>query len=403
MRIITAALALGIFQSVVMAQAKFEKGYLIEEGGDRTLCFIKNQDWKNNPTQFKYQLELDGEVLTGSLDQVREFGIGSSVRYVRATVELDRSKSDLKNLSLQRAPEFETETLFLKVVIEGEATLYRYEERNLKRYFFKIGSDEIQQLVYKQYNYNGVIKENNYYYQQLLVLQESCSSISEQVIQDTEYKERAFRNLFIMYNTCVDVAYSEYGTNANFSSININLVPAIGIANFDLSSGRVVDRDFTMNGKVIWRIGAELEAVLSSNNDRIAIIMEPRFQFYEASDEKDDKALELTYNSFQLTLGARYYFPVNEDSRFFVNAAGLIDVPLGDPQMKFDFPVRNSVIVDEFGMIPNIVLGGGYKYKDRLGLGVQFIPSIDLLSESAFYRSNVGIFSLQFMYTLVKL
>jgi hypothetical protein len=41
------------------AQITFEKGYFINNSGDRTECFIKNIDWRDNPTKFEYKMQID--------------------------------------------------------------------------------------------------------------------------------------------------------------------------------------------------------------------------------------------------------------------------------------------------------------------------------------------------------
>lgn len=38
-------------------QINFEKGYFKDNNGKQTDCFIKNEDWKNNPYTFKYKLQ----------------------------------------------------------------------------------------------------------------------------------------------------------------------------------------------------------------------------------------------------------------------------------------------------------------------------------------------------------
>ena len=37
------------------AQTSFEKGYFINNEGQKTDCLIKNIDWKDNPTEIKFK------------------------------------------------------------------------------------------------------------------------------------------------------------------------------------------------------------------------------------------------------------------------------------------------------------------------------------------------------------
>lgn len=43
---------------ITNAQIIFEKGYYITNDDQKIDCFIKNNDWKYNPSEFDYQLYL---------------------------------------------------------------------------------------------------------------------------------------------------------------------------------------------------------------------------------------------------------------------------------------------------------------------------------------------------------
>lgn len=50
------------------AQVKFKKGYYLDNSGQSVDCFIKNNDWKNNPAGFDYQLKEGSAVLKGRIE-----------------------------------------------------------------------------------------------------------------------------------------------------------------------------------------------------------------------------------------------------------------------------------------------------------------------------------------------
>src|SRR5690606_2810585 len=114
-------------------------------------CLIKNIAWSRNPKGFQYKLTADGEISNATLETVKEFRVAGAAKYVRANVKIDRSPKSLSNLSPDRNPIFKEELLFLKVVVEGKATLYSYEDATLSRFFYKIPDNEISQLAYKMY------------------------------------------------------------------------------------------------------------------------------------------------------------------------------------------------------------------------------------------------------------
>ncbi len=96
------------------AQINFEKGYFINNSGDKTECLIKNIDWKNNPTEFLYKLLENDTPKTATIEMVKEFGINNISKYSRANVNIDRSSEMADKLSTNKSPVFNEEQLFLK-------------------------------------------------------------------------------------------------------------------------------------------------------------------------------------------------------------------------------------------------------------------------------------------------
>src|SRR5690606_726233 len=132
-------------------QIKFEEGYFIDNQGNRIDCLIKNTDWKNNTLSFEYKASENASVQQADIEDVQEFGVLEYMRYKRFTVEIDRSSKNVNALSTKKQPEFNTETLFLRQLIQGNANLYVYEDGNLKRYFFSVNDASVNQLIYKTY------------------------------------------------------------------------------------------------------------------------------------------------------------------------------------------------------------------------------------------------------------
>ncbi|HET7179771.1 MAG TPA: hypothetical protein VFI14_08605 [Chryseosolibacter sp.] len=80
-----------------------------------------------NPNKFEYRLTPESDIKTGTLETVKRFGISnSSYQYERFMVDVDWSGSKGNALSTHYAPEYSTEKLFLRIVLEGEASLYAF-------------------------------------------------------------------------------------------------------------------------------------------------------------------------------------------------------------------------------------------------------------------------------------
>jgi len=135
----------------VVGQIFFEKGYIINSANQKKECFIKNVDWRNSPTYVEIKYSMNGDIETISFEEILEFGIDGASKFIRRSVLFDKSSDHLDHLSLEKAPSFELETLMLKVLVEGKASLYYYTQGSFQRFFFANNGSEIQQLVYKKY------------------------------------------------------------------------------------------------------------------------------------------------------------------------------------------------------------------------------------------------------------
>jgi len=177
-----------ILSTNIYSQITYEKGYYINNKGQRTEGLIKNIDWQRNPSDFLFiQSEADQPVKM-TIDSVAEFGVIGLSRYIRKTVKIDRSSELNDELSLERAPLFKEEHLFLRVLIEGKQSLYEYLDGNLRRFFIESDKSAIEQLIFKSYlTEKNELAVNTDFRKQLWV-HFRCDAITMQEIQKTDYE-----------------------------------------------------------------------------------------------------------------------------------------------------------------------------------------------------------------------
>lgn len=126
------------------SQIVFENGYFINESDQKINCLIRNVEWMNNPTSFQYKLSREDSVQKADTKTVKEFSIIGESKFIRATVKIDKSSNILEKLSSDRNPVFVEETLFLKLLVEGNASLdgseyHSFDLTKGKSIFFGIG------------------------------------------------------------------------------------------------------------------------------------------------------------------------------------------------------------------------------------------------------------------------
>jgi hypothetical protein len=196
-----------IFKSY--AQVLFEKGYYINNSNERIECLIKNYDWKNNPTYFEFKLAQNASIEKAVIQNTKEFGIYDVSKFIRASINIDRSNSSLNKFDSKESPNFNQEQLFLKIIIEGKGSLFFYEDENLTRFFFSVNESEIEQLIYKEYLLDNKITQNNRFKLQLYEALK-CSIMSTNDFKNINYNGKDLSKLFIKYNNCVDSKYVSF-------------------------------------------------------------------------------------------------------------------------------------------------------------------------------------------------
>lgn len=341
------------------SQIDYEKGYLIDNSGKRTECFIKNYDWKNNPTTIEYKLSNDSNALEGTLKEVAEFGVDNFSKYVRANVDVDRASIDLNNYDFSRIPNYKPEILFLKVIKEGNVVLYSYEEGNLNLYFIRAKEGKIEQLVNKPYKIDNLQTGfYQYFRQQLLNAFEDCKDIKE-AVEKTKYNKTGLESVFVKYYQCSGQTVAEINKNKPKSDFNLSIRPGIAMNSFAYEGDSFTGSDVDFGNKSSVRLGVELEVVLPFNKGKWALLAEPNYKAVSFSKTVPTYG-EVTADikTINVSLGVRHYMFLNTKSKLFLN-------------LVYNVNVSNSstggyqFALDEFDINQgdNFSAGLGYKYK----------------------------------------
>jgi len=218
---------------------------------------------------------------------VVEFGILPGVKYQRYTAKLDTSDDNLESMSKSWLPEFRQQQVFLKVLVEGKASLYIYRTREWTRFFFRINDTTPEPLIFKRYSKNdGTISENFSYVSQIRDSL-SCASMQLDNAPAFSYEARALSRLFIAYNTCSNACYTDYRAKDAKTLFHLNIRPGLNLSDLvvkeNANNGSSGDTHYPYGQKLSVRIGAEAEFVLNFGKNKWAIIFEPAYQYYKVN------------------------------------------------------------------------------------------------------------------------
>ncbi|HEY9169319.1 MAG TPA: tRNA modification GTPase [Lutibacter sp.] len=388
------------------AQISFEKGYFINNTDQKTDCFIKNIDWKNNPSEFQYKLSENGEPETTDIKSVKEFGILGKTKYNRFEVNIDRSSENINDMSAVKNPIFKEDVLFLKVLVEGKATLYYYENENLRRYFYKTDQSDIEQLIYKSYltPENNVAKNNAF--KQQLWLNLVCQSISLKSIENTDYEKNNLVDLFVKYNECSNSSFSLFEKKQHKDLFNLTLRPGLNSTSLSIQNSMVNYRDVDFGNKTGLRFGVEAEFIMPFNKNKWALIIEPTYQYFKSEKEiiyaqtltiTSKINVNVDYESIEIPFGIRYYSFLNPNSKLFFNASLIYDIPLSSTI----YADRKQIIDLEINSQINLTYGLGYNYIDKYSLELRLGQAREILGKYTSWSSKYETVSLIFGFTIL--
>lgn len=366
------------------AQVSFEKGYFILNEGKKIECYIKNLDWLDTPTNFKYKIQLDdSEIKTESIESTQEFGIENECTYKRFKIKIDRSNDnlngDLNEITRDRNPKWREETIFLKTLIEGDAILYCYIEGNVNKFFYSTKKIPTEQLVHINYTSNdGVtISENNEYKKQLFDNVKS-SKITEKDIQNLTYKKTDLINYFKKYNNLTSSSNEKGDTKANKNQFFIKVTPGVSIISLSTTDNINSKFNVEFDNKATFKIGTEAEYIFSVNKNKWSLFLNLTYQKYQ--NEKNYVApsgsftgnseipynVKIDYSSIQFPIGIRHYMFLNQNSKIFINALYSFDIN-GKTNITYTNMTAGSNQKANFESISdtNLAFGLGYNFKNK--------------------------------------
>lgn len=387
------------------SQISFEKGYFIDNSGQKTECYIKNNDWGSNPTDFKYKLSENGEIKTNDIESVKEFGIYNIIKYIKAIVQIDISSENINELSTDKNPEFNKVQLFLKVLVEGKANLY--EGGSYKKFFYNIDNSNIEQLIFKSYKKEDQIDVNNQFRIQLWN-NLKCSNISMDEISKLNYQKNSLIKLFSEYNKCNNTDFIDYAEKQQSKRkvFNFNIRPRINNSSLTIQSETINYENTDFGKKMNFGLGIETELILPFNKSKWALIIEPTYQNFKVTKTKGYNSAiggeiiaAVKYSSIEIPVGLRYYFFLNQNSKIFINACFVYDLNLNSG-VEFSMDGRSGIYSRDFNNSSNFAFGIGYKLFDKYSIEVKFNTTRNVLNEYVTWNSEYKTTSVILGYTL---
>ena len=388
------------------AQISFEKGYFINNSGEKIDCLIKNVEWRNNPISFEYQFVQNGSLMIENIKSVKEFGIYNSSKYLRSTVKIDKSADHINNLSDDKNPIFVEEQLFLKVLVEGKSNLYLYENGNLQRFFYNKNNANIEQLVFKNFkDSEDKTGENNQFRQQLWN-DLKCHNITMNKMANLKYQKNSLIAFFAAYNKCNNSEFVNYDGKVKRDLFNLSIRPRLNNSSLFIKDLVPNSSDIDFGNKVGFSIGVEAEYILPYNKNKWAITIEPIYQNFKSEKtiygslfSGGEQIATVNYNYIEIPLSVRHYFFLNNNGKIFVNASYIFDFN-SKSSLEFTRAPNTNISSAKLATRSNFGFGAGYKFRNKYSLEMRWQTSRNVTGDYVYYNSYYKTSSIIFGYSL---
>lgn len=398
-----------LFTSSFYAQINYDKSYFIDNNGNKTECFIKDRDKKDNPTTFEYKLSVnDSQLMKGDIKNVKEFKIENVLKYERATVKLDTSTVNLNSLNENKDPQWKEVTVFLEVLVDSKVSLYEYKSGNTKRFFYKTESGTIEQLIHKKYTVNddtGTKLVSNNDFQKQLWQNVNCGNRSIDDFLKLKYGQKDLMKYFIEYNKCKKNTIVSFDKKSESGSINFKA--NLGVSSASLSiSNHVTNVLSDFDKKTSFTAGGEIEWVLPVNRNKWALYLAPNYNSYKSPGMGisynrgpfgSDTVIEnwnASLSYIDVPIGVRYYIFISDNSRIFIAGSYIIsnmlssDIHQDQGTYQVEAKIRNRLGV-----------GIGYSYKNKINVELKY-SSANIFDNYVYWDSSYNSTSLVFGYTI---
>jgi hypothetical protein len=274
--------------------------------------------------------------------------------------------------------------LFLKILIEGKASLYYYKGQNIERFFYSVNAgDSIKELIYKNYiDENNQVQSNKAYIQQLWQDVKCDNDVTS--VQNLDYKTGALENYFETYNKCAGNDYVQYDKKKNKGAFHAGIFAGIDYASLKTWNSATAYTPFSCNygSKIEPTFGLDLAYTLPWNNNKWEILLQPTYHsFIKNATAYSSYAIPVSakYSVIDFPIGGRYNFFLDKNSKIFID--GLFFLPFQIPLNKI---VQSSVTLTIGSSRSfNFAFDAGYAYK-RLSAELRYYTNQNILNGSAY-------------------
>lgn len=176
------------------AQTNFQPAQVVTVSGENLDGFIDYRDWSRNPSEIQFVRSMGESPVTFTPGDILEFTVGEQ-RYISRRVTIDETPIKVPRVEVT-LPKSREDQVFLKVLVDGELSLYQYQ--GLRSNFYVEEMGKITELISHEIVVNQRSKFilvdtfKDEYIRQLENLNTDCSHVSTRKLDYSESRLTGF-------------------------------------------------------------------------------------------------------------------------------------------------------------------------------------------------------------------
>ncbi|MXN91816.1 hypothetical protein GR160_11320 [Flavobacterium sp. Sd200] len=398
-----------LFCSVIAYAQDIQQGYYIDASGQKTEGYFSYGNFAE-PSTLKFGNSPEGNFEDFKYNDIMEYGVDGDFKYQKVTVDLEISTIKANEVSKVRNPEWASKTIFVNVLLEGDASLYSYYSPGGKLFFYKVDSKNVPltQLVYKKYYTPENEVAISRFYQQQLLTDVNCNGQDTKDFSKVRYSQSSLEKLFTEYNQCKGGQLKTYGAKKDRSvKLEFTVFAGVNYSGMKLDNTNPPISDNT-NTEAGFGFGGEVAITIPSR----------KFSFFVKADyermstdfvrewREGESYVKTSYiidvNIINVYAGARYNYMLNSNNKLYADAAVVTGLPSGSFERHYysgtsSDPYTGQLYETKPGKDMFFNFGLGYTLNNKYGIEFRVDTPRDFFKDALYpletssYRMSLNL------------
>ena len=273
------------------AQNMYKKGYYISSQQDTIWGYILDRNWSRNPEKVSFKATTETkEIKILTATAISEFGLEAGDQFVSEIVDIDKTSLQLQTLQNEAATNVVRDTVFLRVVNKGAASLLYLNDENSKEHFFYQKQQEtpIELKFKKHIKEDGgkkVVITSEIYKGQLFTYLNDCPELKN-VIPGLKYQLGDLQSVFRRFNECKGISNKDYTAKPQKIKAQFGLISGLSKTTLTFSGiGQETLTKPTFKSPISQTLGITLNLIFPRSHQKWIVHNELLWKPYTAKAE----------------------------------------------------------------------------------------------------------------------